>query len=88
MKKKVEKMKNLFTSFYEKEDNDVPENLVYIVKHALTIKDKLEEYSVAYLRCCPVKQIKSMCMAAKISKSLFESNPLIQNDYPFTIVYS
>ena len=75
-------MKTFYRSFYKKEDNEDPENLVEIVKDALVIKDKVEEDGVGYLKFCSVKQIKSMCMAAKILKSSFESNPLIQNDYP------
>ena len=56
--------------------------MVEIVKDALVIKDKVEEDGVGYLKFCSVKQIKSMCLAAKILKSSFESNPLIQNNYP------
>ena len=42
----------------------------------------MEEDGVRYLKFCSVKQIKIMCLAAKILKSSFESNPLIQNNYP------
>ena len=82
LKKKVKKMKTFYKGFYNKEDNEDPENLVEIVKDALVIKDKVEEDGVGYLKFCSVKQIKSMCLAAKILKSSFESNPLIQNNYP------
>ena len=68
--------------FFKKEDNEYPENLIEIVKDALIIKDKLKEDGVGYLRLCSVKQIKIMCLAAKILKSSFESNPLIENKYP------
>ena len=81
LKKKVKKMKTFYKGFYNKEDNEDPENLVEIVKDALVIKDKVEEDGVGYLKFCSVKQIKSMCLAAKILKSSFESNPLIQNNY-------
>ena len=82
LKKKVKKMKTFYKGFYNKENNEDPENLVEIVKDALVIKDKVEEDGVGYLKFCSVKQIKSMCLAAKILKSSFESNPLIQNNYP------
>ena len=75
-------MKTFYRSFYKKEDNEDPENLVEIVKDALIIKDKVEEDGVGYLRFCSVKQIKSMCLAAKILKSSFESNTLLQSKYP------
>ena len=56
--------------------------MIEIAKDALIIKNKVEEEGVGYLRFCSVKQIKSMCLAAKILKSSFESNPLLQNNYP------
>ena len=56
--------------------------MIEIVKDALIIKNKVEEDDVGYLRFCSVKQIKSICMAAKILKSSFESNPLLLNNYP------
>ena len=48
-------------------------------------KNKVGEDGVGYLRFCSVKQIKSMCMIAKIYKSLFESNPMLQNNYPIIV---
>ena len=75
-------MKTFYRSFYKKEDNEDPENLVEIVKDALIIKDKVEEDGVGYLRFCLVKQIKSICLAAKILKRSFERNPLIENNFP------
>ena len=63
------KMIKCYRGFYKKEDNEDPENLVEIVKDALIINDKVEDDGVGYLRFCLVKQIKSMCMAAKILKS-------------------
>ena len=69
LKNKVKKMKTFYACFYQKEDNDNPENLIKMVKDALIIKDKVEEDGVGYLRFCSVKQIKSMCMIAKILKS-------------------
>ena len=53
-----------------------------MVKDTLIIKDKVEEEGVGYLRFCSVKQIKSIYLGAKILKSSFESNPLIQDKYP------
>ena len=50
LKKKVKKMKTFYKGFYNKEDNEDPENLVKIVKDALIIKDKVEEDGVGYLR--------------------------------------
>merc|ERR1712198_446990 len=41
LKKKVKKMKTFYKGFYDKEDNEDPENLVEIVKDALVIKDKI-----------------------------------------------
>ena len=70
-------MKTFYRSFHIKEDNEDPENLVEIEKDDITIQDKVEEDGVGYLRFCSVKQIKSMCWAAKILMSSFESNPLI-----------
>ena len=75
-------MKTAYRGFYKKEANDDPENLVEIVKDALIINDKVEEDSFGYLRFCLLKQIKSMCLAAKILKSSLEDNPLLQNNYP------
>ena len=86
MKNKVQKMKTFYRCFYKKEGNDNPENLIEIAKDALIIKDKVEEEGVGYLRFCSVKQIKSMCWAAKILKSSFESNPLIQDKISIHII--
>ena len=72
LKKKVKKMKTFYTCFYQKEDNDNPKNLAEIVKDAFIIKDKVEEDGLGYLKFCSVKQIKNMCMIAKILKSSFE----------------
>ena len=55
LKKKVKKMKTFYKGFYNKEDNEDPENLVEIVKDTLIIKDKLKEEGVGYLRLCSVK---------------------------------
>ena len=52
--------------------NDEPKNLIEIAKDAIIIKNKVEEDGVGYLKFCSVKQIKSMCLAAKILKSSFE----------------
>ena len=75
-------MNTFYKCFYQIEDSGNPENFVEVVKQALIIKDKVEEDGVGYLKFCSVKQMKSMCLAAKILKSSFESNPLIQNNYP------
>ena len=77
-----QKEKTSCRNYYKKEGNDDPKNLIEFAKDALVIKNKVEEEGVGYLRFCSVKQIKSMCLAAKILKSSFESNPLIQDKYP------
>ena len=56
--------------------------MVEIVKDSLIIKNKVKEEGVGYLRFCLVSQIKSMCLAAKILKSPFESNQLLNDKYP------
>ena len=56
--------------------------MIEIEKRYTYDKNKVEEEGVGYLRFCSVKQIKSMCLGAKILKSSFESNPLIQDKYP------